>query len=363
MHWIEADNAADYLRRLGWIAGNEPVWVEPLAGGVSNAVFYVSRPAQPDGDFVLKQARPQLRVPDPWFCGVERIWREVEVLRICQELLAAASVQRDAPQAAAPRAGGDVPITTPRILHEDRENFAFAMTAAPRRHSSWKELLLAGEVDPRIAARCGWLLGTLHARTWNDDRIAARLGDRTIFDQLRLDPYYRTLARAFPEMQASVAALVDDVWRHRQALVHADFSPKNLLVWPGGMMMLDFETGHYGDPAFDLGFFLSHLVLKACRAAPRHAAYLALTGHFWSAYQAVVAARVSPPEYAALLERAVRNFAACAWARLDGKSRVEYLTEPRRRDAVRHLARELLQTGASTWADVTRAAERSLAAL
>ena len=42
-----------------------------------------------------------------------------------------------------------------------------------------------------------------------------------------------------------------------------DFSPKNILVHAGGLILLDFECAHAGDPAFDLGFFLSHLVLKA----------------------------------------------------------------------------------------------------
>jgi 5-methylthioribose kinase len=45
--------------------------------------------------------------------------------------------------------------------------------------------------------------------------------------------------------------------------VHGDFSPKNLLIYGNSLMLIDFEVGHYGDPAFDLGFFLSHLTLKA----------------------------------------------------------------------------------------------------
>ncbi len=73
--------------------------------------------------------------------------------------------------------------------------------------------------------------------------------------------------------------------------MHADFSPKNLLVYDGGrgLMMVDFETGHYGDPAFDLGFFLSHLVLKAFYHAPRHEPLLELTEQFWIAYRETLA--------------------------------------------------------------------------
>ena len=44
--------------------------------------------------------------------------------------------------------------------------------------------------------------------------------------------------------------------------MHADFSPKNVLITDERIVLVDFETGHLGDPAFDLGFFLSHLLLK-----------------------------------------------------------------------------------------------------
>ena len=60
-------------------------------------------------------------------------------------------------------------------------------------------------------------------------------------------------------------------------------------------MMVDFETGHYGDPAFDLGFFLSHLVLKACYHIPRHATYLDLTEAFQQTYSEQMTTRI-PPE-------------------------------------------------------------------
>ena len=52
------------------------------------------------------------------------------------------------------------------------------------------------------------------------------------------------------EWRPRLEDLVDQVWAHPLALVHADYSPKNLLVWPDGLMLVDFETAHYGDPAF-----------------------------------------------------------------------------------------------------------------
>ncbi len=343
---IDEQNAAEYLRQREWVRGDERISVRELAGGVSNEVLYVSRPDRPGGDFVLKQARSQLRTPDPWFCGVERIWREVEVLRVCAELL-------DAAPAAAQ---GELVAQTPRILHEDRENYAFAMTAAPKDHRVWKADLLAGRIEPAISAACGRLLGRLHAASWQAAVIAARLEDRKIFDELRLDPYYRTLARAFPGADAAaLEELIDSVWSHRRSLVHADFSPKNLLVYEGGLLLVDFETGHFGDPAFDLGFFLSHLTLKAAYHAPDIEPYLALTERFWQSYQDELAERIGREEWSDLQRRAALNFAACGWARLDGTSKVDYLTEPARRESFRSFCRELLHNPPADWQTVLAA--------
>ena len=377
MHEIVVTNAAAYLREQGWIDA-APVTVTRLAGGVSNEVLFVSQVDRPEANFVLKQARAQLRTRAPWFCSVERIWREVEVLKICTELLAASG------EAACS-------ATTPRVLFEDRENYAFAMTAAPRDHVVWKKQLLAGQLaykpeaqasesdamhslarraciatdqaDLEIAEQCGRLLGTLHRQSWENDDLARRLGDRQLFEELRIDPYYRTVARAFPEFAPHLERLIDSVANHPRCLVHADFSPKNLLVYPGGLMMVDFETGHFGDPAFDLGFFLSHLMLKAFYKAPDHEPYLELTRRFWQAYAATLLGLLSTRLYSHLVQRSIQNFAGCAWARIDGKSKVEYLNDSQRKSAVRELCQEILLQSLSTWDEVLTASRQRLSKL
>lgn len=335
MLFLTADNAEEYLRASGRIAPDEAVRIERLAGGVSNEVLYIRRLDDCQGDFVLKQARPQLRVADPWFCSVERIWREVEVLRTCQRVLQ--------------ERAGVLGASTPQILFEDRENYCFAMQAAPREHVVWKELLLSGRADESIATACGQLLAALHAGTWRDASARAALGDRSMFDALRMDPYYRFTADAQPHAAWHFERLVESLGQHLVCLVHADFSPKNLLVFRGGLMMVDFETGHYGDGAFDLGFFLSHLVLKAFHLAPRHEPYLGLIAAFWRAYQCGLAPTVAPNEYRALVARGIQNLAGCAWARLDGKSKIDYLQDPARRACVRSMCRELFESQAQEW--------------
>lgn len=339
---LDAENAANYLLATSRIAPDERVVVQALSGGVSNQVLYVAR-ENGENDFVLKQARPQLRTPDPWFCTVERIWREVEVLEICRQVLDRCATAGDEPAAC-----------TPRILFEDRENYLFAMTAAPREHVVWRSDLLAGRVEPRIAEACGRLLARLHAGTWRNAAIGERLGDRTIFEQLRIEPYYEATARTNPDAAPMFARLIADVRGNPLCLVHADFSPKNLLVYGRRMMMVDFETGHFGDPAFDLGFFLSHLTLKAFYHAPRHDPFVALIETFGEAYQREFRSQVGDGtrDLQQLIARGNQNLAGCAWARLDGTSKVDYLTDERKRDQVRQFCRWIFAESPDSLQDV-----------
>ncbi len=349
MHQVEPANALVYLREQHWIGPDERAFVRALTGGVSNEVLYVERPDRPGQDFVLKQARAQLRVAMPWFSAIDRIWREVDFLETCGDILVRSPVVE-----------GSVTAGVPRVLHTDRVNFAFAMSAAPSDHVVWRKELLAGRADKPWARLAGRLLGTLHAESWRDEALMARFADRQIFDELRLDPYYRTVAKRYPEHVTSLTALVDSVWEHHLCLVHADYSPKNMLLHAGGMMLVDFETGHFGDPAFDLGFFLAHLVLKATLHAPRHEEFLTLADEFWSQYEALVAPRAVHNDYAALVRRGCQNLAGCLLARIDGKSPVDYLNDPPRQALIREVAIQWLTDPPVAWATVRQALDEKL---
>ena len=110
----------------------------------------------------------------------------------------------------------------------------------------------------------------------------------------------------------------------------ADFSPKNILVHSQGLTLVDFETAHAGDPAFDLGFFLSHLYLKGLRGPNRHE-MTGLIDDFLAAYReggGVIAADLLGGG-----SSVAWHTAACMLARVDGKSPVDYLDEEARMTA------------------------------
>jgi 5-methylthioribose kinase len=345
MFEITGQTAAEYLQSAGPLPKGEPVDVRELAGGVSNVVLLVTLPQRGE-TFVLKQARERLRVKDDWRCPVERIWREMETLSICGRLLDV-------------RNGESIEAIVPKVLWEDREHYIYAMTAAPEEHRTWKEMLLAGDVENSrdVALACGQMLGQLHGASWGNREIAAALDDRTYFDRLRLDPYYRQIARVHVDLAPAIERLIDSVWQNRCSLVHGDFSPKNLLVWPRHVMLIDFEVGHFGDPAFDLGFFLTHLLLKSLWAGHRRSEYLHIADRFWNSYALTIRPAIGASDRAGLEHRALWNLAGCMLARVDGKSRVEYLSAAQQ-DCVRQLSREWIVRPPKSWKDATEAIRR-----
>jgi len=328
-------NAADYLRRQGWV-GSGPVTVAALSGGVSNAVLRVRTS---ESVFILKQSRPQLRTRDAWFSDLDRVYREQEVMQVLEPLLR--------------------PGMVPQVLFSDRAEFVFAMSSASDEARPWKESLLAGEIDYDLGGCAGAVLGRIHDATARNPALINAFRDRAVFVQLRVDPYYRRIQERLPEVASAVAGLIDGMMSSNEALCHGDYSPKNMLVHDEGFMLVDYETAHQGDPTMDLGFFLSHLLLKAARRPAERCAFFDLTRVFWSGYQ-------SEATFAPIVElekRGIAHCGLCLLARIDGTSPVEYLPEESKREAVRRMGRSFLLERPASWEEALTLAEPAFAPL
>jgi 5-methylthioribose kinase len=329
MFELTAANAIDYLRGASRL-GPGPVRVEPLGWGVSNLVLRVETA---DQLYVLKQSRPQLRTRDAWFSDLDRVYREQEVMEVLGPRLP--------------------PLVVPRVLFVDRPNYVFAMEHAPRESRVWKEQLLAGDIDLSLGEHIGAILGRIHQLGTGQPELFERFADPTVFVQLRVDPFYRRIQERRPDLACEVGKLIERMLKVQIGLCHGDYSPKNILTHAQGFTLVDYETSYWGDPTMDLGFCLSHLLLKAVKRSQDRQRHLELTRAFWRGYQRE--ATFGP--LAELVRFGIAHCAVCLLARVDGTSPVDYLPEQERKDAVRELGKRLLLEGVRTWEEVMGLAE------
>jgi 5-methylthioribose kinase len=307
---LDIERAPDllrYLRGRGALAPDEAPSISVLGGGVSNRVVMVTRAG--GESWVLKQALPKLRVREDWFSDPGRVRKEALGIRWLARLTPPGSI--------------------PRLVFEDPERHLLAMEAVRGPHRNWRTELLAGRLRPDHVEAFGRLLGQIHggSRAHRED-VAAVFDDRSIFESLRIEPYFAFTVGRVPEAAPFLERVIDDTRRHRLTLVHGDYSPKNVLVDDGHLVLLDHEVVHFGDPAFDVGFALTHLLSKAHHLAHLREAFGEAAVRFWGSYSIALG---SGPWRAGLERRSARLGLACLLARVAGRSPLDYLTDVERR--------------------------------
>lgn len=268
----------------------------PMEGGVSSDIRLVETP---QGMIVVKQALSKLRVAAEWFSDPARSATEVAAIDAFGALLDPGSV--------------------PEVLWVRPEENSFAMRLVDPRLRNWKKDLLAGTIDPATSAAAARLLGLAHARSAVRDDLRQRFADTTYFHELRIEPFFLRVAERVPQHRDIVLATVAEIAGRRTALVHGDYSPKNILAAGAEVVILDFEVAHWGDPHFDLGFCLSHLLLKGLRRQADAGAFIGLIETFLDAYGS------NGP---AIDDRHLCHVVGCLLlARFEGRSPVDYLAD------------------------------------
>jgi len=130
-----------------------------------------------------------------------------------------------------------------------------------------------------------------------------------------------------PRARSFLTGVIEETRARRESVVHGDFSPKNVLVHGGRLVLIDHEVIHVGDPSFDLGFSLTHMLSKAHHVDGRRQAFNAAARLYWETYRE----SLGDVDFAADLEtRVVRQTLACLLARVAGRSPLEYLDDAER---------------------------------
>ncbi len=300
MQLLDTHSVVAYAQSRGLFSPSSEITVEVLTGGVSNVVLALSGEGK---NLVLKQALPELDVPTLWVADQRRATVEAQALKIYESI---------------------TPISVPHLIDSDPERFTLVLERAPREVTNWKEDLLAGNIHPNVAGEVGSILGRWHRGTYAHTEILSQFQEDLLFEQLRINPFYRAIAKAHTAIAPRILDLIAELESDKSCLVHGDYSPKNILVMKNATpIILDFEVAHAGNPVFDLAFLLAHLLAKfeflenpALQAKITRSASL-----FLSEYQKAF----QPPS-----STLSWHVAAVALARVDGVSRVSYLHEEAR---------------------------------
>lgn len=313
-----------YLRDTGKISSSETPTCITLDGGVSNRTVWVKR--EQGNDWILKQALEKLRVKVDWFSAPDRIHREAAGLRWLTQI---------------------IPDHVPEFIFEDHDDHILAMSAIPQPHENWKTSLLQGQTNMNEAISFGELLAKIHNAVDDHPSIATEFDDTKFFEELRLEPYYSYTASQVPSAKTMLMQLIDDTRQRKLALVHGDYSPKNVLVYNNSLFILDYEVIHFGDPAFDVGFSLTHFLSKAHYLQNHRVAFIEMATVYWQAYHDMISNRLSTT----IESYAVRHTLACLLARVAGRSPLEYL-DPAYRQRQQSIVTDLITENIETISDL-----------
>lgn len=268
----------------------------PLLGGVSSEIFLL-KDAQVQ--LVVKKALPRLKVKEVWRADTSRNRVEQAFITF---------VSRFQPE------------VVPKILFSDHRADFFAMEYLGSEYSNWKEQLLQGVFQEAVSRQLATILANIHTHSYGNETARKCFDTTNNFNSLRIEPYLLTTADRNPPVRELIVFEAKRLAMHRECLVHGDFSPKNVMVSTGRMVLLDHEVAWYGDPAFDLAFMLTHLHLKQFLQGPSFNELPDLATVFWNTYF-----KQYQPEAGNLKERSLRLWLMILLARIDGKSPVEYL--------------------------------------
>ena len=252
---LSDEQLGGYLEARGILPAGAPVAVEAAGDGNIN---WVRRARVGGQSWIVKQARPSLERFPEYEAPTDRIVFEHRYFELASKL----------PE-------GEI---CPRILDFDERERVLVMEdlgAAERLDAA----LARGADVTEAASAIGRFLAAVHgettdpalARHFHNPDMQGLHGDHIFELPLRENDFPLPAAlraeanrmRADPALVAIADRLHARYLEPRGALIHGDVQAGNVLLTESGPKLLDAEIAHVGDPAFDLGVFVAHLMLHA----------------------------------------------------------------------------------------------------
>jgi 5-methylthioribose kinase len=251
---IDDVSILEYVEKQGLLPGGQKLGVEAAGDGNIN---YVRRVQAANGSsLIVKHARPTLERFPEYQAPPDRLHFEHAYGEAVRSLIEEEDV-------------------LPRVLHFDRAASILVLEDlgnVPR----LEETLLSGEAPADALGKLGDFLGRVHTATrpaaerlaplFRNDEMR-RLHGEHIF-HLPFEPNDFPLPEEVRKeadrlldsnVRDHIRALRERYYDSREALVHGDVQPTNILLSASGPKLLDAEIAHVGDPAFDVGTLVGHL--------------------------------------------------------------------------------------------------------
>ncbi|MCP3983325.1 MAG: phosphotransferase [bacterium] len=311
---LSDENLPDYLVHLGLFGPDEDLQVEIAGDGNIN---WVRRASLPGGtSYIVKQARPALEKFPEYEVTTERLIFEARYLE---------RVQPFDTDGICPKVIGFDPDERVLVLEDlsDCTRLDDALTEGLKSAASLQTLArFLARVHAATAKECGL------AAAFENDAMRRLHGDHIFIlpylEEFPAPPATTMRAaelRADRELAGIAREAYDTYLRPNGPLVHADVQATNILLGANGPKLIDAEIAHAGDPAFDIGTLIAHLVLPdAARGEPERA--IPLTRAVWQAYRNECGPDATP------LEADVIRYAGLELIRRTiGAARVRYVKE------------------------------------
>ena len=304
------------LTDLGIKTGSQPLWVEPLSGGVGSDIAKVDLG---DRRLCVKFALPKLKVAEDWFAPVHRNQAEFEWLKLVTHV---------------------APGNAVKLYGRSEVHHGFVMEYMEGDDVYlWKSSLLKGHISTDEANQLGELLGRIHLASTHSNFNSSPFQNMNDFVALRIEPYLSFTAERCPQYAQRLNKLADELSSSNRVLIHGDVSPKNIFFHKGKPVILDAECATMGDASFDCAFLINHLALKAVHLPLIRNMLIESIEVFWNSYSK----HVSWESNIDLESRVCALLPALMLARVDGKSPVEYLN-PTEQQLVQSISASFFQT-------------------
>lgn len=302
-----------YLVQQKLIPPNERVKISLLSGGYINSVFSVETKT---GRFIVKIYQEKASSGFDLSAPKERALFEVRAL---QEMN---------------HRGIDC---VPKLLQFDNKNFIAILSHAPLNSKNYNTQLLNGKIDVDIPSLIGKFSAELHSKTLHDSQLRQAFKNNPGYLNLRYKASLELPMLRNNEIAAELKRTFEKNEKNKWCLIHADTTPKNVLVHNGAITILDFECATFGDPAHDVGITLAHYFMLAIGNPQQAQQYLSCADIFYSAYKNNIEFTL-PKTFFSNMKN---NAAAMMLGRIDGVIEFDYLKD--KKELVRTMCKHILR--------------------